>query len=150
MKRPAPPPAPADSPDEAEARFYEALRQGDLAALMALWADEDEVVCVHPGGARVVGLAAIRASFESIFGNGGIPVQPEQVHRLQHTGFALHHLVERIEVPGEGAPQIGWVMATNLYVKTALGWRIASHHASPGMPPELALVVDGEAPTTLH
>jgi ketosteroid isomerase-like protein len=150
MKRPAPPPTPADSPDEAEARFYEALRQGDLAALMALWADEDEVVCVHPGGARVVGAGAIRASFESIFGNGGIPVQTEQVHRLQQTGFALHHLVERIEVPGEGAPQIGWVMATNLYVKTALGWRIAAHHASPGLPHDLAMGADGEAPTTLH
>ena len=150
MKRPAPPPTPADSPDEAETRFYDALRQGDLVALMALWADEDEVVCVHPGGARVVGTAAIRASFESIFGNGGIPVQTEQVHRLQQNGFALHHLVERIEVPGDGAPQIGWVMATNLYVKTALGWRIAAHHASPGMPQELAIGEDGDAPTTLH
>ena len=153
MKRTAPPPPPADTPDEAEARFYDALRQGDLTALMALWADEDEVVCVHPGGARVVGAAAIRASFESIFGNGGIPVQTEQVHRLQQATFALHHLVERIEVPGDGAPQIGWVMATNLYVKTALGWRIAAHHASPAMPPELAqlgLGPDGDAPTTLH
>lgn len=154
MKRTAPPPAPADSPDEAEARFYEALRQGDLAALMALWAEEDEVVCVHPGGERMVGTAAIRASFEGIFGSGGIPVLPEQVHRLQHAEFALHHLVERIEVPGDGAPQTGWVMATNLYVKTALGWRIASHHASPGLPHELAqrlaLAGDGDAPTTLH
>jgi ketosteroid isomerase-like protein len=150
MKRTAPPPTPADSPDEAEARFCDALRQGDLAALMALWADEDEVVCVHPGGARVVGAPAIRASFESIFSNGGIPVQTEQVHRLQQAGFALHHLVERIEVPGDGAPQIGWVMATNLYVKTPLGWRIAAHHASPGLPHELAIGDDGDAPTTLH
>ena len=107
MKPAAPPPTPADSADEAEARFYEALRQGDLAALMALWADEDEVVCVHPGGVRMVGATAIRTSFESIFSNGGIPVQTEQVHRLQQAGFALHHLVERIEVPGDGGPRIG-------------------------------------------
>ena len=150
MKRTAPPPTPADSPDEAEARFYEALRQGDLAALMALWADEDQVVCVHPGGARVVGTTAIRASFESIFSSGGIPVQTEQVHRLQQAGFALHHLVERIEVPGNGQPQIGWVMATNLYVKTPLGWRVVAHHASPGLPHELAMGADSDAPTTLH
>ena len=150
MKPAAPPPTPADSPDEAEARFYEALRQGDLAALMALWADEDEVVCVHPGGVRVVGAAAIRTSFESIFSNGGIPVQTEQVHRLQQASFALPHLVERIEVPGDGAPRIGWMMATNLYVKTALGWRIATHHASPGLPHDLAMGADGDPPTTLH
>ena len=165
MKRPVPPPPPAPPPthsaDETEARFYAALRQGDLAALMALWAEEDEVVCVHPGGARLVGTAAIRASFEGIFSNGGIPITTEQVHRLQHAGFALHHLVERITVPGGGAPQLGWVMATNLYHKTPRGWRIAAHHASPGLPPELAQAqaltldagssVDGAGPpTTLH
>ena len=154
MKRPAPPAAPAESPDEAEARFYEALREGDLAALMALWADEEEIVCVHPGGGRVVGAAAIRTSFEGIFANGGIPVQTEQVHRLHQESFALHHLVERIEVPGEQGAQTGWVLATNVFVKTALGWRIAAHHASPGLPPELAalaeLGADGDTPATLH
>ncbi len=148
-RRPPPPPPPADSPDELEARFYEALQQGALERLMALWADDDEIVCVHPGGARVVGMAAIRASFEAIFASGGIPVQPEQVHRLQQPGFALHHLVERIEVTRDGQTQVGWVLATNVYVKGALGWRIAAHHASPAMPPEpAASATDG--PTTLH
>jgi uncharacterized protein (TIGR02246 family) len=137
------------SADEVEARFYEALRHGDIERLMALWADDDEIVCVHPGGQRVVGAAAIRASFEAIFSNGVIPVQTEQVHRLQQLGSALHHLVERIEVPAQQGTQTAWVLATNLYLKTAQGWRLAAHHASPGspMPPE---TVAGEAPATLH
>ena len=42
------------------------------------------------------------------------------------------------------------MMATNLYVKTALGWRIATHHASPGLPHDLAMGADGDPPTTLH
>ncbi|MDO9073621.1 MAG: nuclear transport factor 2 family protein [Rubrivivax sp.] len=149
MARRPPPPLPADSPDEVEARFYEALQQGELDRLMALWADDDEIVCVHPGGARVVGAAAIRASFETIFASGGIPVRPEQVHRLQQPGFALHHLVERIEVTGEGGAQVGWVLATNVYVKGALGWRIAAHHASTAMPHEVN-DADSDGPTTLH
>jgi len=149
MARRPPPPLPADSPDEVEARFYEALQQGALEPLMALWADDDEIVCVHPGGARVVGAAAIRASFEAIFASGGIPVRPEQVHRLQQPGFALHHLVERIEVTGEGGTQVGWVLATNVYVKAALGWRIAAHHASTAMPHDMA-ENDTDGPTTLH
>ena len=144
-----PPPVPAESAEEVEALFYEALRQGALDRLMALWADDDEIVCVHPGGARVIGVAAIRASFESIFANGGIPVWPEQVRRLQQAAFALHHLVERIEVGGEAGPQIGWVLATNLYVKGHLGWRIAAHHASPAMPAEVTLSAN-DGPTTLH
>ena len=137
------------SADEVEAEFYEALRRGDLERLMALWADDDEIVCVHPGGTRVVGSAAIRASFEAIFANGGIPVRPEQVHRLAAMGSALHHLVERVEVRGEQGPQTAWVTATNLYLKTARGWRLASHHASPALGHEPP-VVGGEAPSTLH
>jgi len=137
------------SADEVEAEFYEALRRGDIERLMALWADDDEIVCVHPGGMRIVGGAAIRASFEAIFANGGIPVRPEQVHRLAAMGSALHHLVERIEVSGEQGPQTAWVTTTNLYLKTARGWRLASHHASPALGHEPP-VVGGEAPSTLH
>ena len=45
-----PPPRCIGSPDEVEAQFYEALQRGDIEQLMALWADDDEIVCVHPGG----------------------------------------------------------------------------------------------------
>ncbi|MDP2006180.1 MAG: nuclear transport factor 2 family protein [Rubrivivax sp.] len=148
LSRP-PPPLPADSPDDVETRFYEALQQGALEALMALWADDDEIVCVHPGGARVIGAAAIRSSFEGIFGNGGIPVRPEQVHRLQQAAFAVHHLVERIEVTDDGGTQVGWVLATNVYVKSTLGWRIAAHHASAAMTGQMQ-ADDADGPTTLH
>ncbi len=137
------------SPDDTEAQFYEALQRGDLERLMAVWADDDEVVCVHPGGPRVVGVAAIRASFESIFSNGNVPVQPEQVHRLHTLGCAVHHLAERVEVVTDEGPRTAWALATNVYVKTAQGWRMAAHHASPGTlgepPPTL-----GEPPSTLH
>lgn len=140
----------AGSPDDVEARLYEALREGDLDKLMSLWADDDDIVCVHPGGPRVIGPAAIRASFEAIFANGGVPVQPEQVHRLTMLGAALHHLVELITVPGdvEGTTQTAWVAVSNFYVKTAQGWRLAAHHASPGLAGEVPLA--GDAQATLH
>lgn len=145
------PPAAAlvGSPDEVEAQFYEALQRGDIERLMSLWADDDEIVCVHPGGARAIGAAAIRASFEAVFANGGIPVRPEQVHRVAALGCALHHLVERIEVRGEQGTQTAWIVASNLYLKTVQGWRLASHHASPGLGHEPP-VLGGEAPSTLH
>ena len=28
--------------------------------------------------------------------------------------------------------QRAWVVATNVYLKTAQGWRLVAHHASPG------------------
>lgn len=149
MSRPKPPAAALHaSPDDVEAQFYEALQRADIARLMDVWADDDEVVCVHPGGGRLIGPAAIRESFEAIFANGAIPVQPEQIHRLQSLGSAVHHLVERITVAGPEGAQQAWVLTTNVYVKTAQGWRLAAHHASPGDPNEPP--VAGDAPSTLH
>jgi uncharacterized protein (TIGR02246 family) len=149
MSRPRPPGTFAvDSPDEIEAAFYAALQQGDVLALMALWADDDEVVCVHPGGPRVIGTAAIRASFEAIFAHNAIPVVPEQVHRLHTLGTAVHHLVERITLRGTEGEQTAWVLATNVYLKTALGWRMVAHHASPGSPHPPS--DQAEAPAVLH
>lgn len=137
------------TPDDVEARFYQALQRGDLEGLMAVWADDDEVVCVHPGGPRMVGQRAIRASFEAIFANGGVPAVPAQVHRLNWSGGALHHLVECIDMRTSEGPQTAWVLATNVYVKSAQGWRLAAHHASPGHPVEpTAPGTDG--PATLH
>ena len=158
-RRPPPAATVGTSPDQIEAQFYEALQRGNIELLMAVWADDDEVVCVHPGGPRMVGPAAIRASFEAIFANSAVPVQPGQVHRLQWLGGAMHHLVERIEVRTVEGPHTAWVLATNVYVKTVQGWRLVAHHASPGSPQEVpAAGTDAShppppgamSPTTLH
>ena len=150
MRKP-PPAVLMASPDDVEAQFYEALQQGDLARLMAVWGDDDEVVCVHPGGPRVVGPAAISAAFESIFANGAIPVVPEQVHRLHSVSTAVHHLVERITVQSDKGLQSAWVLATNVYLKTAQGWRMVAHHASPAAPmPQTAESPEPSRSSTLH
>jgi uncharacterized protein (TIGR02246 family) len=145
MPRNRPPPATAE---DTEAEFYEALQAGDIERLMALWSDDDDIVCVHPGGPRVVGAAAIRASFEGIFATSGIPVRPDKVRRLLGAGVAVHSVLERVDVLGESGPQTAWVVATNVYVKTAQGWRIAAHHASPGAPGAVQEVV--ETASVLH
>ncbi len=137
------------SPDDIEAQFYEALQSADIERLMALWADDDEVFCVHPGGPRVVGAAAIRTTFEAIFANGAIPVQPQKVRRVHGSGCAVHSVLEQVTLVGDdGTAQTAWVLATNVYQHTAQGWRMVAHHASPGSPrepPEIA-----EAPSILH
>src|SRR5215471_3692817 len=120
------------TPDDVETQFYEALRDADIGKLMSVWSDDDDIVCVHPGGPRAVGADAIRASFEAIFERGGIPVQPGQVRRVQTLDAAVHTLVETVTIAGAEGMQHGYVVATNVYLKTTLGWRLVVHHASPG------------------
>jgi ketosteroid isomerase-like protein len=136
------------TPEDVEAQFYEALRDGQLERVMAVWADDDEIVCVHPAGGRVFGPQGVRAAFEAIFANGSIPVHPEHVHRVQSMGTAVHSVLERIDLVTSEGPRTGWVTATNVYVKSAQGWRMVAHHASPGTAdaPRSA----GESPATLH
>ena len=120
------------SPDDVEQAFYEALNHADIDQLMACWAEEDDVVCIHPGGQRLIGHGAIRSAFEALFANGNVQVRPEQVHRIDALASAVHHLMERIGVLTPQGEQTAWVMATNVYHKTPQGWRMVAHHASPG------------------
>jgi ketosteroid isomerase-like protein len=136
------------SPEDTEQQFYEALQSADLERLMEVWADEDEISCVHPGGPRVVGIGAIRAAFESLFAQGAIAVHPERVRRLHSGDTALHQVLERIQVQGPEGQQSAWVIATNVYLKTSMGWRMVLHHASPGTAHDIQEVV--EEPATLH
>ena len=134
--------------DEVEAAFYQALQDGDIDKLMSCWADEDDIVCIHPGGPRVVGAMAIRATFEAMFSNGSIRAWPERARKMQAAASAVHNLLERVEVLGPKGPTQAWVIATNVYHKTAQGWRMVAHHASPGTESEVQEV--SGAPPVLH
>ena len=125
--------------DDVEAAFYEALQRGDIDALMACWADEDEVFCVHPGGPRLVGAVAIR---------GAIHATPARVRKIESLASAVHNVLERIEVLTAEGPRHAFVLATNVYHKTAQGWRLVAHHASPGSAREPDDAND--PPQTLH
>lgn len=120
------------SADDIEAAYYDAIGRGDLDAMMAVWAEDEEIVCVHPGGARLIGHAAIRASWEAIFKTGGVPIHPVQLHATHNLMTTVHSVVEEVILPS--APDNGQsdfhVIATNVYLKTPAGWRMVMHHAS--------------------
>jgi uncharacterized protein (TIGR02246 family) len=118
------------SPDDAEHAFYDAMAAGDLEAMMAVWADGDEAVCVHPGGPRLVGTEAIRESFGEIFEGGTVQVERTGVRAYRHGDVSIHNLVEEISVTGRMGTQTVSVIATNVYVKSSRGWLMMLHHAA--------------------
>ncbi|MES2296434.1 MAG: nuclear transport factor 2 family protein [Pseudomonadota bacterium] len=112
---------------EVEAAFYEALNRADVVGLMALWADDEEIVCIHPGGPRLHGHAAIQASWEAILERGGLQIRPSQLHETHNLMSSVHTVVEGVSSSG-GEP--AHLIATNVYIKTPQGWRIVLHHVS--------------------
>ncbi|MCX8017754.1 MAG: nuclear transport factor 2 family protein, partial [Rhodocyclaceae bacterium] len=133
------------TPQEAEAAFYEALESGDLEAMMAVWSEDEEIVCVQPGGGRLTGYALVREGWRRIFESGRrLKVQLLGLSAVHGPFTAVHSVIEQIAIAGENhlaAP----IAATNVYVRGALGWRMIVHHASPVPPNSI-----GEAPQVLH
>src|SRR3546814_5373050 len=64
------------TPEEAEQAFYEALEQADTARLMQIWADDEEIVCIHPGGLRAVGHTAVQESWQQTLAAGPLHIRP--------------------------------------------------------------------------
>lgn len=133
------------TPQDAEAAFYEAIGRADVEAMMQVWADDEEIVCVHPGGPRLAGYATVREAWRRIFESS--PRLRIEVTTLSFTAnpfTAVHSVVEYVGLkddPTQHAP----VVATNVYVRSTSGWRLIVHHASPA-PPDM--VVD--TPKILH
>ena len=116
---------------DAEAAFYEALEKADLEAMMAVWADDDDIVCVHPGGMRLAGVEQVRESWRQIF-SGGSTLRFRLRHLRTLAGMTLevHSVYEQIAVAGEAQARHP-VVTTNIYIRTENGWRMVAHHASP-------------------
>src|SRR3989304_5967080 len=55
---------------DAENAFYEALERCDLEAMMAVWSEDDDIVCVHPAGQRLAGQEQVREVWRQMFSSG--------------------------------------------------------------------------------
>ena len=140
------------SPQDAESAFYDALSKADLDAMMAVWADDDDIYCVHPNGARIAGVEQVRESWRKIFSSG----QTMRFHLrdqqyVQGMMLSVHSVYEHITVTGEPRSR-GPVVATNVYLRTERGWRMVAHHASPA-PATAAVETEprrATPPKTLH
>ena len=136
------------TPQEAEAAFYEALEKADLEAMMAVWADDEDIVCVHPGGERRSGLAQVRESWRQIFsGAQTLSFRLRHQQSLNGMTLAVHSVYELISVSGEARAR-NPMIATNIYMRTGNGWRMVVHHASAA--PASPEAESNRAPKTLH
>ncbi len=136
------------TPQDAENAFYESLERGDFELMMAVWGEDEDIVCVHPAGPRIAGQEQVRDSWRRIFASGQrLRVQIAQQVTVSGMMVAVHSVHEVITVAGESQPRPP-VIATNVYLRTAAGWRMIVHHASPAPGP--ATEPPEDPPKILH
>jgi ketosteroid isomerase-like protein len=132
---------------DAENAFYEALERCDLEGMMAVWAEDEDIVCVHPGGPRLTGQDQLRESWARIFA-AGPRARVHITNQVAISGMmlAVHSVHENFVIEGQrrGDTVPVPVVATNIYLRTAAGWRMIVHHASPA--PGAAQPAPREAP----
>ena len=134
--------------EDVEVAFYDAFNRGDLETLMSLWSETDDVVCVHPGGGRLVGLHAIRESWKQLF-ESGLRLRMKLHHGIAQSTpmLSVRCVLQHVVVEGEDQMSPP-VIATNVYARGPFGWRLVLHHASPS--PDVEGVFNEEAPRIVH
>ncbi len=135
------------SPQDVEAAFYDALERADIETMMSVWADDEEVICVHPGGPRLAGFAQVIAAWRRFFEAGPIlKISLSNQVNVQGLLIAVHSVHEHITVAGENMLRAP-VIASNVYLRGATGWHMIAHHSSPA---PVAPQVAGESSKRLH
>ena len=104
--------------------FYRAFAARDAAAMDALWATDVAVACIHPGWAPLTDRAAVMQSWRNILGNVNAPRIVCRSPRLLRFGDVA--AVICFEMVGDQ-----FLIATNLFLRQASGWKIVHHQAGP-------------------
>src|SRR5690606_18620946 len=112
------------TPQEAEQVFYDALRLANLGMMMSVWADEDEIVCIHPGGMRTVGHNAMQSAWQQIFANGPVSIVPLRPMIMTGVMTSVHVLLEQITVNTPQGERTAHCYTTNVFQKGPAGWRM--------------------------
>jgi len=139
------------TPQDCEAAFYDAFTRSDLDAMMAVWADDDDIYCVHPQGPRVAGVERVRESWRQVFASGQtLRFQLRDQQYVRGMMISVHSVYEHIAVAGAPRSQAPMMVATNIYMRTERGWRMVAHHASPAPAASSAAPERRREPNTLH
>ena len=115
----------------ANAQFYRALETLDIHEMDRVWAHGEHVKCVHPGWPLLVGWAAVRASWATIFANTAeMSFTLSNVEVVTASELAWVTCTENILSEVRGRVTVTSVLATNVFERDADRWLLVHHHAS--------------------
>ena len=120
--------------EAANDEFYAAFETADLDRMAAVWDDQAEVVCVHPGWDALRGQARVMRSWALIFANTPyIQFFLSDVEVTVQGDLAVVTCAENIlTAPGEPRGDAK-VVSTNVFRLAEGRWRMTLHHGSPVM-----------------
>ncbi len=135
------------TPQDVEDAFYDAIDDRDTARLRTVWEDSSDIACLLPMQPMLHGTDVHEAFRPITDGEIQLEIQVRHIRWLQSGDIAIHFLEELVGRPGN--PPQPPVLATNIYRRGPLGWRLLLHQNSPappppgGMPPNIPPMASG-------
>ncbi|XP_009123421.1 uncharacterized protein LOC103848217 isoform X1 [Brassica rapa] len=115
----------------ANTRFYQAFRNGDLAAMESLWSKTGKPCCVHPGAKGITGYDDVMESWEVVWMNYEFPLLIELKDVEVHVRGEVGYVTCMEFVKTKGSSSWGAQFVSNVFEKIDGEWFICIHHASP-------------------
>ena len=93
------------TPQDAEDAYYDAIEDGDLSAMLAVWETSDDVVCLLPMQPLVQGHGKIREAWGPLLQSDvKVDIEVLHFHWIEAGDLAIHYLREKVNIPDQ---QIG-------------------------------------------
>ena len=124
------------TPEDAQNAFYQAFEQADPNAMMQVWDESADVLCVHPMAQALHGRDAVAMSWHEIFqGGADMRFTIETIERYTMQELVVFIVYEHIAI-SSGKP-VAPMVATNIYRQCEDGWRMVMHQAGPAPSPAM-------------
>jgi len=119
------------TPQAAEAAFYAAFEAADLETMMKIWAQSEEIACIHPMGPCLHGRNLIEQSWSAVFAEGSrMQFSLTMVQQNISSDIAVHVLYENISLRDSAHLAATPVVCTNIYKLIEGSWQMILHHSS--------------------
>ncbi len=112
--------------------FYKALGTRDLDLMSTVWVRDRRAGCVHPGWIILRSWEAIHQSWENIFDpEDQVDISISDVSVDIRGNMAWLTCIQQMVYIKRDPVTYNLSLSTNIFEKTANGWMMVIHHASP-------------------
>jgi ketosteroid isomerase-like protein len=116
---------------QANQAFYRAFESLKIEAMEQVWAKDTDIQCGHPGWRILRGWGPVMESWKRIFENTPSMQFTLTDLQIQISGeIAWVTLYENLNSSIQGQNFSAAILTTNVFQKTADGWRMILHHGS--------------------
>ena len=123
---------------EANRAFYRAFESLDIDKMAEVWLREPNIICIHPGWAKLSGWGPVMESWARIFeGTFEMKFELSEMDVMISGDLAVVVVLENLTQNGYDGPSRSKVLATNVFERAEGKWWLVLHHGSPVMSPPM-------------